>query len=211
MNTKEMIKSEIEDYAKFNLIRYAQVWEDAEVLIEALDINENDNILSIASAGENAISMLIKNPKKIYAIDLNLNQIICTEFKIVCYKYLEYEECMKLMGVFDSDDRLELYDKIKEKLSEKSKKYFENNTQIIKDGIINSGKFENYFNIFGKKILPLIHSKKTINELMEEKTKEERRNFYSKKWNNLRWKMLFRIFFSKIVMGKLGRDKAFYL
>ena len=49
-DTKELIKSEVEDYAKFDLIRYAQVWEDADVLLEALDINENDKILSIASA-----------------------------------------------------------------------------------------------------------------------------------------------------------------
>ena len=84
MSTKELIKSEVEDYAKFDIIRYAQVWEDAEILIESLNINENDNILSIASAGENALSLLIKNPNKVYAIDLNANQIACTEFKIIC-------------------------------------------------------------------------------------------------------------------------------
>ena len=49
METKELVKSEVEDYAKFDIIRYAQVWEDAEVLIEGLDIKEDDNILSIAS------------------------------------------------------------------------------------------------------------------------------------------------------------------
>ena len=57
MSTKELVKSEVENYAEFDLIRYAQVWEDAEILLEALKINENDNILSIASAGENALSM----------------------------------------------------------------------------------------------------------------------------------------------------------
>lgn len=46
MVTKELVRSEVEDYAKFDLIRYAQVWEDAEILIEALQINEDDNILS---------------------------------------------------------------------------------------------------------------------------------------------------------------------
>ena len=210
MSTKELVKSEVEDYAKFDIIRYAQVWEDAEVLIEGLDINENDNILSIASAGENAISMLIKNPNKVYAIDLNETQIACSEFKIVCYKYLEYEECMKLMGVFKDNNRLELYNKIKDNLSEKTRKYFEQNSEIIENGIIHAGKFEKYFNIFGQKVLPLIHSKKTRAELLQKKTKEERLEFYDKKWNNARWKMLFRIFFSRTVMGKLGRDKAFF-
>lgn len=210
MSTKELVRSEVEEHAKFDIIRYAQVWEDAEVLLEALDINENDNILSIASAGENAISMLIKNPNKVYAIDLNSTQIACSEFKIVCYKYLEYEECMKAIGVFESGNRLETYEKIKEYLSENTRNYLDTNKHIIENGIINSGKFENYFNIFGQKVLPLIHNKKTRQELLNKKTKEERYEFYNKKWNNTRWKMLFRIFFSRTIMGKLGRDKAFF-
>lgn len=210
MVTKELVKSEVEDYAKFDLIRYAQVWEDAEILIEALQINEDDNILSIASAGENAISMLIKNPNKIYAIDLSINQIACTELKKIAYKFLNYDECMQLIGVFESQQRIDLYKKIKAELTNHTRKYFENNIEIIEKGIINTGKFENYFHIFGKKILPFIHSKKTREELLEKKSKEERIEFYNKKWNNYRWQLLFRIFFSKAVMGKLGRDKAFF-
>ena len=210
MSTKELVKSEVEDYAKFDIIRYAQVWEDAEVLIEALDINENDNILSIASAGENALSLLIKNPNKVYAIDLNANQIACTEFKIACYKYLEYQECMELIGVFNSENRLEIYNKIENSLSDKTRRYLNENLEIIEKGIINEGKFENYFQIFGQKVLPLIHNKKIREELLTKKTKEQRYEFYYKKWNNIRWKMLFRIFFSRVIMGKLGRDKAFF-
>ena len=210
MSTKELIKSEVEDYAKFDIIRYAQVWEDAEILIEALDINENDNILSIASAGENALSLLIKNPNKVYAIDLNANQIACTEFKIICYKYLEYQECMEAIGVFNSENRLEIYRKIEDELSDKTRRYLNDNIEIIEKGIINAGKFEHYFNIFSQKVLPFIHNKKVREELLKTKTKEERYEFYNKKWNNIRWKMLFRIFFSRTVMGKLGRDKAFF-
>ncbi|MCI9365788.1 MAG: DUF3419 family protein [Clostridia bacterium] len=210
MDTKDIIKSEVEDYAKFNIIRYAQVWEDADILIEGLDIKEEDNILSIASAGENAISMLIKNPNKVYAIDLNDNQIACTRFKIACYKYLDYENAMKLIGVFDTNNRLEIYKKIEEKLSEETREYLNNNLEIVENGIIHSGKFENYFKIFRKNVLPLIHTKKIRDELLNKKTKKERYVFFEDKWNNLRWKMLFKIFFSKAVMGRLGRDKAFF-
>lgn len=210
METKELVKSEVEDYAKFDIIRYAQVWEDADILLEALDINENDNILSIASAGENALSMLAKNPKKVYAIDLNQNQIMCTEFKIVCYKFLEYQECMELIGVFDSNKRLELFDRVKQYLKEETRRYLESNIDIIEKGIIHTGKFENYFQIFSKKILTKVHRKKIRDELLTKKSKEERYKFYDKTWNNLRWRFLFRIFFSKKVMGKLGRDKAFF-
>lgn len=210
MSTKELVKSEVEDYAKFDFIRYAQVWEDADILLEALQINENDNILSIASAGENALAMLTKNPNRVYAIDLNSNQIACTELKKMAYKFLNYEECMQLIGVFDSDNRIDIYNKIKNELSDDSRKYFDENIEFIKKGIIHTGKFEKYFQIFGQKVLPIIHSKKTRKELLEKKTKEERIVFFNKKWNNLRWNLLFRIFFSRTVMGKLGRDKAFF-
>lgn len=210
VETKELVKSEVEDYAKFDIIRYAQVWEDADVLLEALDINEEDNILSIASAGENALSMLAKSPKKVYAIDLNINQIMCTEFKIVCYKYLNYEECMELIGVFESNRRLELFDKIKQYLTEDTKKYFESDLKVVEEGLINKGKFEHYFQMFSKKILPKVHKKKIREELLTKKSKEDRLKFYNKTWNNLRWRILFKIFFSKKVMGKLGRDKAFF-
>lgn len=210
MEGKEVVKSEVEDYAKFNIIRYAQVWEDADILLEALNINENDNMLSIASAGENALSLLTKNPKKVYAIDLNLNQIACVELKKNAYKYLDYEECMKLLGVFECENRLEIYNKIKENLGENTKEYFANNIKIIEKGIINEGKFENYFHLFGSKVLPLIHSKKTRAELFYKKDKNARIEFYNKKWNNRRWRLLCKIFFSRTVMGKIGRDKAFF-
>ena len=207
---KQLVKSEVEEYAKFDILRYAQVWEDADILIQALDIHENDNILSIASAGENAISMLIKNPNKVFAIDLSENQIACTELKIVAYKYLDYQECMEFIGVFDCNDRIKTYQKIADKLSKDTRTYLESNLEMLEKGIIHTGKFEKYFHLFGKKILPFIHKKSIREELLQKKTKKERIQFYDQKWNNMRWQMLFRIFFSKTVMGKLGRDKAFF-
>lgn len=210
METKEIVKSEVQNYAKFNMIRYAQVWEDAEILCDALEINSEDEIISIASAGENALSLLINNPKHVYAIDLNDEQIFCSEFKICCFKYLDYTEAMELMGVFESNRRKELFDQIKKHLTKESLEFFESDLSIVTSGLINNGKFERYLKTFGRKVLPLIHNKKTRLELLEKKTQEERIRFYDEVWNNRRWRLLFKIFFSRKVMGKMGRDKAFF-
>ncbi|MGV2481690.1 UNVERIFIED_CONTAM: DUF3419 family protein, partial [Salmonella enterica subsp. enterica serovar Weltevreden] len=43
-------------HVDFNLIRYANCWEDADILSEALDIPTGKRILSIASAGDNSFS-----------------------------------------------------------------------------------------------------------------------------------------------------------
>ena len=44
--------SEIAGKASFDEIRYAQCWEDADVLLQGLDVQPGDHCLSIASAGD---------------------------------------------------------------------------------------------------------------------------------------------------------------
>ena len=50
--------SEVADRTDFSIVRYAQVWEDADVLLEALDVQPGDTCLSIASAGDNTLALL---------------------------------------------------------------------------------------------------------------------------------------------------------
>ena len=80
--------------------------------------------MSIASSGENAFSLLAQNPKHVYAIDLSQEQIMCCMLKVAAYKYLDYQECMELIGVFESNRRQELYKKISYYLSEQVLEYY---------------------------------------------------------------------------------------
>jgi S-adenosylmethionine-diacylglycerol 3-amino-3-carboxypropyl transferase len=57
--------------------------------------------------------------------------------------------------------------------------------------------------------LPLIHSKRTIAELLEVRDHDDRHIFW-KRWNNRRWRLLFQVFFSRRLMGWLGRDPEFF-
>jgi S-adenosylmethionine-diacylglycerol 3-amino-3-carboxypropyl transferase len=72
------------------------------------------------------------------------------------------------------------------------------------------GKFERYFKLFREKVLPLVHTRRKIAELITPKTVEQRCVFYDKAWNNRRWRMIFALFFSRFVMGRLGRDREFF-
>lgn len=212
------MKSEVkENKVDFSIIRYSQCWEDTEILLEALDINENDICLGIASAGDNIFSMLSKNPKKVIAIDLSLPQLYLLELKREIIRKFDYQEMILFFGVISKDNnkntkkiRKEMYEEIRKNLQEKTKEYWDYNIEIIERGINHAGKLEKFFRIFNHKILPFIHSKKTINKFFEKKSLEERKKFYDKKWENFRWKLTFRIFFSNLVIGKLGRDKEFF-
>ena len=205
------MKSEVkENRVDFSLIRYSQCWEDTEVLLESLNIQENDICFGILSAGDNVFSMLAENPKKVVALDISFPQIALAKLKKEVFNSLSYEEMLEFMGVMKSDKRIEIYDRIKENLDKEVKEYWDFNKEAIQKGIIHAGKFEKFFKIFREKILPFVHSKKRIEKLLEKKSRQERIEYYDKYWNNFRWKLMFKLFFSKYIVGKLGRDKKFF-
>ena len=205
------MKSEVkENRVDFSLIRYSQCWEDTEVLLESLNIQENDICFGILSAGDNVFSMLAENPKKVVALDISFPQIALAKLKKEVFNSLSYEEMLEFMGVIKSDKRVEIYDRIRENLDKEVKEYWDFNKEAIEKGIIHTGKFEKFFKIFREKILPFVHSKKRVEKLLEKKSRQERMEYYDKHWNNFRWKLMFKLFFSKYIVGKLGRDKEFF-
>ena len=203
-----MMSKGIEERAKFDKIRYANCWEDPELLLEVFE--DSGKFISIASAGDNSLSLLTKNPELVYAVDLSIPQIACSELKKYAIKYLDYENFLKVLGFKPCDNRLEIYKSIEEKLSLQSRYYFEQNPEIIENGIIHQGKFEHYFQLFATKIMPLVHNQKNLTELFLPKSIQAQKMFYDKTWNNWRFKALFKVFFNKFIMGRLGRDKEFF-
>ena len=179
------------------------------MLIEALNINENDKVLSIASAGDNAFALLAQNPAKIYAVDLSFAQIACCELRKAMYRQLSHKDHLVFGGVVSGDmDRTAVFGKLD--LPPSVREYWEHNIQLINTGFMAQGKFERYLGMFREKVLPLVHTRGRIASLLLPMCEDERWGFYCCTWNNLRWKLMFKIFFSRFVMGRLGRDKEFF-
>ncbi len=189
-----------------SIIRYANCWEDADILLEGLCADEGSKILSIGSAGDNSFSLLTTNPELVVAVDISKVQLYLIEIKKICIKNLAHKETLAFLGFEPSSKRIDVFNQLKNGLSNDAKSYWEANETVIENGIIYAGKFEKYFLFFTKKILPWIHSKKTVDELFHLKSKKEQEIFYREKWNTWKWKLLFKIFFSRYVIGKYGRD-----
>jgi S-adenosylmethionine-diacylglycerol 3-amino-3-carboxypropyl transferase len=200
----------IQERVNFKTIRYANCWEDADTLLQALEVKENGVYLSVASAGDNAFSILSKNPSLVIAVDISGAQLACVELRKAAFLALSYEELLPFLGIADSSDRINTYKKIRTYLSSDARSFWDTHEQFIKKGIIHAGKFENYFRLFRNWILPLIHNKKTVSTLLERMDAVERTAFYTERWNTLPWQIFFRIFFSRRVMGWLGRDSEFF-
>jgi S-adenosylmethionine-diacylglycerol 3-amino-3-carboxypropyl transferase len=190
-------------------LRYANCWEDADILIEGLDLQKGDSILSIGSGGDNSFSLLINNPEIIVAVDINPNQLKLIELKKAAYKVFNHQEFISFLGFVEVNNRIELYAKVKPFLNKEDQEYWQERIVEIEEGIIHQGKFEKYFKTFRDKVLSKVHSNKKVDQLFEKKTPKRQEIFFYNKWNTWRWRLLFKVFFSKYVMGKFGRDPKF--
>jgi len=185
------VPDRIEERARFDLVRYANVWEDAEVLCSALAPAAGRRMLSIASAGDNAFALLAAGAE-VVAADLSPAQLA-------------------LVGIErGAEDRRSVYERLERDLPASARDFFRERLDTIAGGVLHDGKFEGYFRLFRERVLPLIHGRKTVVALLDEKDAEARRAFYRRTWNNLRWRLLFRVFFSRFAMGRLGRDPEFF-
>jgi S-adenosylmethionine-diacylglycerol 3-amino-3-carboxypropyl transferase len=196
--------------ADFSFIRYANVWEDPRVLLEGIYTKQGSRYLSVGSSGDNTFSLLLLDPEQVVAVDISPVQLYLIELKIAAILELDQPEVLSFLGFKPSSVRKQTFDKIRFRMSEEAQQFFEINlAHWTKNGVIHSGKFERYFQYFSKYVLPMIHSSSRIEKLFQPKTADDQKRFFENEWNSWRWKTLFRVFFSKTVMGKLGRDPQF--
>jgi len=191
-------------------IRYAQCWEDADILLQALDIQPDSTCLSIASGGDNTLALLSRGPRKVFAIDLNAAQLAVLELRVAGYRELQHAELLALHGSTESRNRQNLYLRCRKQLSNSARAYWDQRSHLIEAGFGSAGRLERYFRLFRDWVLPFSESRRLIERFLTEKSGAQRVRLYDSEWNNLRWRLLLHIFCSRLVMGRLGRDPKLF-
>lgn len=184
-------------------LNYAQCWEDTNILLEATRPKAGERVLSIASAGDNAIALAMTGAQ-VDAVDVSEAQLALVALKLLGHR-LTYGDYRGLMGLESSVNVRRVYRLIRERLPEFARRYWDDNEDMLLAGVLSQGRFERYLGTFGQRMLPAIHRKKTTMRWFELDTVEERRRYW-KRWNNLRWRAMFRVFFSQTVMAARGRS-----
>ncbi len=109
---------------------YPQIWEDPEVDIEAMKIDNETRIMTICSGGCNVMNYLTESPKSIHVIDLNPAHVALGRLKLAALKHLpDYESFFLFFGHADSPKNVENYDKyIAPHLDEFTRSFWEKRT-----------------------------------------------------------------------------------
>jgi S-adenosylmethionine-diacylglycerol 3-amino-3-carboxypropyl transferase len=144
------------------------------------------------------------------ALDLNPAQVACLELRVAAYRTLAHPELLELVGSVPSGRRLQLYARCRAQLSPPARTFWDCRPREIVAGIGGAGRFERYLALFRRQILPLAHNDARVARLLRGGTAEECAAFFDKEWDTWRWRVLVRLFCSRAVVGRLGRDAAFF-
>jgi S-adenosylmethionine-diacylglycerol 3-amino-3-carboxypropyl transferase len=202
--------NEVRTAPVFREILYSQSWEDPDVDRRALDIGPEDDLLTIAASGDNAFAFLLDEPRSLTALDFNGAQCRLLELKMAAIERLSHGELLELAGATPSRDRGVVYRKLRDALSAPAREFWDERPELIARGVIHVGRFERYFERFRRWVLPGVHSRRVRDELLACPTLEAQRAFYRERWDGVRWRAMFRLFFNRTVMGRLGRDPAMF-
>ena len=202
---------EIAKRARFDRIRYAQVWEDADILVEALRPQPGDTIVSIGSAGDNCLALLAEGPARVIAVDLNPAQLACIRIRKAALVTLSHSAYLELMGSRPSSRRESLLAQCAAQLDDADQSFWAARARAVdRHGLGGVGKFEAYLRTFRRAILPIAHTRRDVAALLSPRCEAERARFYDTRWDTVRWRMLLGAFFSRSMMGRFGRDPSFF-
>lgn len=111
----------------FRGLVYAQIWEDPEIDMEALQIRPDSRIVAIASGGCNVLSYLVADPQAITAVDLNTAHVALGKLKIASARHLpDYAAFRRFFGAADDRANLAAYrTHVAPHLDEVSRRYWE--------------------------------------------------------------------------------------
>lgn len=201
----------LDERVAFDRVRYANCWEDADVLCDALRPAPGRRLLSIASAGDNSFALLAAGAE-VVAVDLSPAQIALVELKRAALRRLDDPALLAFLGVRPASgaQRLATYDDLAAALPARARAFWDGRRAALAAGVVHAGKFEGYFRLFRRRVLPLVHRRSTVERLLAEKGEAARREFYERVWDTWRWRLLFRLFFSRFVLGRAGRDPEFF-
>jgi S-adenosylmethionine-diacylglycerol 3-amino-3-carboxypropyl transferase len=95
----------------FNRLVYAQIWEDPQADLDALQLQPGANILTISSGGCNALAYLSSAPAAVHAVDVNNTHLAMLAMKKTALQHLPgYADVLAYLGAADQSANRQRYE-----------------------------------------------------------------------------------------------------
>ena len=193
-----------------NPINYSQCWEDTNLVEGALEVRDDDSVLSVTSGGDNTLALLMSGAS-VVSIDMNPAQSFLLNLKWAAARNLPYDEYLAFLGVRESETRVKTFNALRTSLPSPLFKWWSHYSKHISRGVIHSGRFESFLNTFRKYLLPLVHNERDVCALFSQEAGREQMRFYREVWNTWRWRTFLRLATNGWLIKRFARQREMYV
>jgi len=193
---------------------YSACWEDLATARKALRIPRGGVVVAVGAAGDNAIGLLLDDPRRIVAVDVNPAQTALVELKRAAVKTAPGEVAEFVGGIPSASGpdpaRLDRYTRLRPQLSAEAVRYWDAHADEILNGVVHAGRFERYLAVFRRWLLPVVPGRDVVHEMLGARDIEDQRGIYHERWDSAAWRTVVRVFFSRRLLAAVGRHPAFF-
>jgi S-adenosylmethionine-diacylglycerol 3-amino-3-carboxypropyl transferase len=204
MNTSPLRVSEIASTLAGEL-RYSRVWEDHLLLEQGLGVDRAGEYLVIASAGCNVLNLLLHEPARITAIDLNPAQTALVHLKLAGIQVLSRSEFLELLGVAPGD-AIARYEAARPLLPPAVRDWWDGNAALLASGVDGAGRLDRFIDRFQREHVARIHPPELVDRLFSLDSPGERRSFVDHELLTPALEQAFRTYFTRESIAADGRD-----
>lgn len=196
--------------ARVDRLYYATVHEDPRLELEALRPGPEDVIVTVASGGCTALSLLAAGAGRVEAVDLNPAQNHTVELKLAACR-LGGEEATAFLGGRPASARWRrlAYASLRSELSPAARAYWDARGRIVGRGVLGSGVSERFIGALRRVLIPLVHPPSRVRRLLACESPEAQRELYASEWDTRRWRALFALLLRRRSMER-AYDPAFF-
>ncbi|MBI5921295.1 MAG: DUF3419 family protein [Betaproteobacteria bacterium] len=189
-------------------LHYSCVWEDADVLCAALQpVALGRRLLSISSAGDNALALLTLEPSEVAAIDIDPTQLAALDLRSRAFEALDHDDVLVFLGVREGHNRATIYRTLRSALSRSSREFWDNVPNAIQAGIIHCGRFERYMRWF-RCLLPQ-RTRAAMRRLADANGSEERSRIFDEEYDGLLWRTLSAVAFAPRTISTFDKRRPY--
>ena len=188
-------------------IRYSLVWEDSETLYQGLQLQPEDKVLVITSAGCNVLNCLLKNPAKVTAIDLNPVQNQLLRLKKYLILHFEHTVLSALLGLEKPETVAKTWQKVAPEMPADLRAYWSPFFRCHPAGLLMAGKLEGYLTGFYG-TLPKLQQQQ-LRKLIQFDDVTAQRDFFLSTLHKSTFRQQFVTYFDEANLSK-GRDPKLF-
>ncbi len=198
-----------QDQVQLSNLLFGSSWEDPASDQRALAIRPGETLMTVTSGGCNTLTLLLDDPAKIYAVDINPSQSFLLELKRAAVRQLSYEDLRAFLGLAPSTNRIETFHAISGDLSENAQRYWSSNQDALRKGVIHAGKYESFVRLFSG-LLRVIQGRRRIEALFNCSSIAEQQSFFEKRWNTPQWRLLIKALVNKRILARRGLTTDYF-